>query len=455
MKSTKPVDHISNLELEYVDPAALVPDPRNARLHPKAQSARLIAAIQNFGFTNPILIDETNSVIAGHARRDAAVEIGLSQVPCIRLAHLTKSQKQALAIADNRLAELATWDAELLGQHLSELCDIEFDVELTGFDTAEIDVMFAASETPATDDPEDEVPPIDPKVPAVTHLGDRWQLDRHTLLCANAIEAASYLALLGEERAELIFTDPPYGVPIAGHVSGLGKVKHREFVMGGKMSSDDFKAFLASAMSNMAEFSKDGSIHYVCMDWRHLPEVLDAGAQAYTQLKNICVWDKVSAGMGSLYRSQHEMILVFKNGNAPHQNNVNLGRQGRYRTNVWKYQGLSGFSKGRDEQLAIHPTCKNLALVADAIRDCSKRNDLVLDPFAGSGTTILAAERTGRRAAAMELDPLYVDATIQRWLKTPGRTATLVGDGRSFVDIAVARAASASDPANGQDADHG
>ena len=264
----------------------------------------------------------------------------------------------------------------------------------------------------------------------------------HRLYCGDALTAETYEALLGENRADLVFSDPPYNVPIAGHVSGLGKARHREFAMAsGEMSKDEFTIFLKTALNLMARFSRDGSIHFICMDFRHMAELLEAGSEAYAELKNLCIWDKQSGGMGSLYRSQHELVFVFKSGKVPHVNNVQLGRYGRYRTNIWSYPGLNGFGRRRGESLAAHPTVKPVSLVADAIRDCSKRGDLVLDPFAGSGTTTLAAERTGRRAAAVELDPAYVDLAIQRWERLTGDTALLDGDGRPFSAIAAERRA--------------
>lgn len=450
-----PSEQAGSLVIEYVQANKLQPNPRNARKHSEEQLIRLQAVIRNFGFSNPVLIDECDVVIAGHGRLLAATMLGMTEVPCIRLRHLNAAQKQALAIADNKLGELSSWDAQLLSQHLTELSDLDFEVELTGFSTAEIDVLLEPDSADDQPDPDDAVPPIDPSAPAVTRLGDKWLLGKHRLLCADALLAESYEALLGEEKADLVFSDPPYGCAINGHVSGLGKVKHREFCMGGKMSSPDFTLFLTSALSNMARFTVDGSIHFLCIDWRRLPEILEAGSATYTELKNVCVWDKGSGSMGSLYRSQHELVLVFKNGTAPHVNNVQLGRFGRSRTNIWRHPGLNSFGPNRDEQLAMHPTCKPAQLIADAIRDCSKRGSLVLDAFGGVATTLIAAERTGRRAAVMELDPLYVDTAIRRWLKIKGTTATLASNGRSFAEVADARTDERLEQLPGETADHG
>ena len=276
---------------------------------------------------------------------------------------------------------------------------------------------------------------------AVSQRGDLWLLDRSTRSVATtALESAPYEQVLGQERAQLVFADPPYNVPIQGHVSGRGRVKHREFqTAAGDLSEPEFKGFLTTAMTRMAAFTTDGSIHYVCMDWRHIRTVLEAGDAVYNEVKNICVWAKTNAGMGSLYRSQHELIIVFKSGTGRHQNNVELGKHGRNRSNVWTYAGVNTFGATRAADLAAHPTVKPVALVADAIRDCSKQGAIVLDPFVGSGTTIIAAEQTSRRAAAIEIDPLYVDTAIRRWQGMTGKAAVLAADGRSFQEVGQQR----------------
>jgi len=426
--------------VEHLEPSSLRPDPRNARTHSHRQINRLAAAISEFGFTNPILVDEQLVILAGHARLEAAIVLGLATAPCIRLEHLTKAQKTALAIADNKLGDMSEFDPELLAGQLSELCAIDFPVELTGFDTAEVDILLEKPTIVHGDSAETLALP-DRGVPAVTRQGDLWILDNHRLLCGSALEQSSYERLLNDELAEMIFADPPYNVPIQGHVSGLGRTAHAEFAMAaGEMSPEAFTAFLSTYMVHLRRFSADGSIHFHCMDWRHLQEILAAGASAYTELKSLCVWNKNNGGMGSLYRSKHELVLVYKSGTAPHINNVNLGRQGRYRTNVWDYAGVNTFGRTRDADLAAHPTVKPVALVADTIRDCSKRGGLILDPFAGSGTTILAAERTGRRAAAIELDRHYVDTAVRRWQQITGGPATLSETGQSFDEVAVERA---------------
>jgi DNA modification methylase len=237
----------------------------------------------------------------------------------------------------------------------------------------------------------------------------------------------------------MVFSDPPYNVPIAGHVGGLGKIQHREFAMAsGEMSEAEFTAFLSSVFAQLASYSVDGAIHFQCIDWRHIGEMLDAGKASYSELKNICVWSKANAGMGSFYRSQHELVCVFKSGNAPHINNIELGKYGRYRTNVWAYAGVNGFGETRSD-LELHPTVKPVAMVEDAIRDCSQRKGIVLDPFSGSGTTLVAAERTGRCGFAIEFDPLYCDVSLRRLRSVCGLQAVLQATGQKFEDVTAQR----------------
>lgn len=427
-------------EIRWQRLKALRPFATNARTHSPKQIALLAAAIGEFGFTNPILVDEANTILAGHGRIEAAKQLGLVEVPTACLGNLSPAQKHAYVLADNRLAELAGWDKETLRFELKHLIAIDFNVELTGFATGEIDLLIEGA--PATDepDPADALPTLDRNAPAITRIGDLWLLGPHRLLCADARQAESYTTLLAGEQAQMVFADPPYNVPIAGHAGGSGKIRHREFVMAsGEMSREEFTAFLATVFGHLATHSMDGSIHYHCMDWRHLSEILAAGRTTYSELKNVIVWVKNNGGMGSFYRSQHELILAFKNGTAAHVNNFGLGESGRYRTNVWSYPGVNTLRPGRMDELAMHPTTKPTALVADAIRDCSKRNGLVLDPFLGSGTTILAVERTGRRAAGLELDPKYVDVAIKRWEEFTGEPAVQAQTQQTFAEIAQAR----------------
>jgi DNA modification methylase len=323
-----------------------------------------------------------------------------------------------------------------------ELIDEGLDLEITGFEVPEINLILQNTWDAAETDPQDEnIPAVLANVPPVARPGDVWLLGRHRLFCGNSLEAESYRRLLEVERAAMVFTDPPYNVPIDGHVCGSGKVKHREFAMAsGEMTEAAFVDFLKTAAERLVEYSAEGSIHFLCMDWRHLYELLSACRGTYSEFKNLCVWVKDNGGMGSLYRSQHELVAVFKAGKGPHINNVELGRHGRYRTNVWKYPGINSFGKGRMSDLKAHPTVKPVAMVADAILDCSKPGDLVLDPFAGSGTIFLAAERAGRRGAGIEIDPHYVDVAIQRFERETGAAAVLEASEEVFSSVAEARA---------------
>ncbi len=288
--------------------------------------------------------------------------------------------------------------------------------------------------------PEDRIPEL---ANPVSRAGDLWALGAHRLLCGNALEAESYRQVLGQEVAEIVVTDPPYNVPINGHVCGSGRTQHREFAFAsGKMSEAEFSGFFKTVFVHMGRHSADGALHFVCMDWRHLFEVLEAGRSAYSELKNLVVWNKTNGGMGSLYRSKHELIFVWKSGCAPHINNIELGRFGRNRTNVWDYPGVNTFRRGRVEELALHPTVKPVALVADAIKDGSRRNGIVLDPFCGSGTVLIAAERTGRQARAIELDPVYIDVGVRRWQTYTGKTAVLEATGQTFEEVEEGRGAS-------------
>lgn len=412
------------LKITYKDPGQLRPRARNPRTHTAKQIKQIAASIKEFGFINPILTDGADGIIAGHGRAEAAKLIGMSDVPTVRVDHLTPAQIRAYVIADNKLAENAGWDRELLTLELQELSiELDFDVTVTGFETAEIDLLVRElnEDTP---DEADEVPAIDRSAPAVSRPGDLWRIGDHFLLCGDALKTDSYVNLLGKQKAQMVFTDPPYNVAIAGNVSGLGKVKHREFAMAsGEMNTHEFTQFLETALMRLADFSTEGSIHFVCIDWRHMRELLDAAAKPYNELKNLCVWSKTNAGMGSLYRSQHELIFVFKHGTAPHTNNIELGRFGRNRTNVWTYPGVNTFGKDRGTDLAMHPTVKPTSLVADAILDCSKRGGIILDSFAGSGTTLIAAEKTGRRGYGIELDPHYTDTIIRRFDQAYGLKA--------------------------------
>lgn len=406
-----------DLNIVYAPTSALKPNPKNARTHSKKQTRQIADAIKAFGFTNPILVDEHNMIMAGHGRLAAAKLLGMAEVPCVCLSSMTDHQKRAYMLADNKLALNAGWDEDLLAEELQALMsdDVNFDVEITGFTIGEVDSLIADNHPEEPGNPDDDVLP-DQNVPRRCNPGDIWQLGPHRLICGDARDRLTIQALMAGETAQMAFTDPPYNVPIDGHVSGSGKIQHREFAFAsGEMSTDEFTQFLADALVNLAAFSADGSIHYVCMDWRHTVELQSAGSQVYTELKNMIVWVKDNGGMGTFYRSRHELIFAFKLGTAAHINTFELGQHGRYRTNVWEYKGVNTMRAGRMEELAMHPTVKPVQMIADAIRDVSGRGGVVLDTFGGSGSTLIAAHKTGRRAYLCEFDPIYCDRIIARY----------------------------------------
>ncbi len=439
-----PLSHLTDSKVRLTPTNHLAAYKNNARTHSKKQISQIAKSIQRFGFNNPILVDDSGQIIAGHGRVEAAKLLGLNEVPTLCLSHLSDVDKRAYVLADNRLAEKAGWDREILAIELQALIDLDFEVELTGFEAPYVDIVLedAAEANGGPPGPEDEIPDPPTAGAAVSRTGDVWALGPHRLLCGNALDAASYQTLMAGELADMVFTDPPYNLRIDGNVSGLGRVRHREFAMAsGEMTEDDFTKFLRTAFEQLAAHSVDGSIHFLCMDWRHLAEMFGAGNAVYAELKNLVVWNKSNGGMGTFYRSKHELIFVWKAGNAPHLNNFELGQHGRHRTNVWDHAGVNTMRSGRLEELAMHPTVKPVALVVDAIKDCSRRKSIILDPFIGSGTTIIAAERAGRRARGIELDPIYVDVAVRRWQTYTGKVATLISTGKTFEEVDVIRRA--------------
>lgn len=427
--------------LEARPPSKLRPYSRNARTHSRKQIRQIADSIQRFGFTNPVLVSDDDEIIAGHGRVEAAKLLGLSTVPILRLSHLSPEERRAYVLADNKLALNAGWDQDILAIELQALIDLDFDVTLTGFSLAEVDFTLDAARERDLEMPvgnEDAIPLMAEQV--VTRKGDVWILGRHRLVCGDARDPEDYARLLGDDQVDLIFTDPPYNVPIDGHVCGSGRIRHREFAMGvGEMSQDAFTSFLIDALTPMAARCRDGAIAFVCMDWRHMTEVLNAGGKAFSELKNLCVWNKTNGGMGTFYRSKHELVFVYKIGTAPHTNTFGLGDSGRYRTNVWDYPGISSISANRTEELAMHPTVKPTAMVADAIKDCSRRGDIVLDGFGGSGTTLIAAEVCGRAARLIEFDPHYCDVIIRRFELLTGKRVVLEEGDCLFDDVRAER----------------
>lgn len=414
------------LTVVYRPTASLVPDPRNARTHPKKQVAQIIASIEAFGFTNPILADPEGRLIAGHGRLLAARQMGLDEVPVIELAGLSDAQQRALRLADNKIALNAGWDIEILKLELGELAmpEIEIDLALTGFASGEIDVILKNSA-----DPQDEIIPAVPRSPR-TQPGDIWQLGEHRIGCGDGRDLTFLRRVVGENAAiDAAFLDPPYNVKVNGHVNAKGR--HREFAMAsGEMTTTQFRTFLAETLGACTSVSRAGAVHFVCMDWRHMDDVSAAAGPIYDELLNICVWNKSNAGMGSLYRSKHEMVFVYRVPGAVHTNAVELGRHGRNRTNVWDYASVNSLKGSRRQDLELHPTVKPVAMVADAICDVTRQGELVLDIFLGSGTSLIAAERVGRMFRGLDIDPAYVDVAIERWENVTGKTAQLFHRGQ-------------------------
>jgi DNA modification methylase len=435
-----------SLAVSYVSPTELTEYGNNPRTHTPDQIEKIAESIKAFGFVSPLIVDPNGQLIAGHGRLAAAKLQGLERVPVVRLDHLNDAQTKALRITDNRLAELAGWDQDLLAIEFSSLIEIEseselnFELEITGFSFGAIDQTIEAAKKNDSPDPDDV---FEPNLAGaiVSRLGDKWILEEHSITCGDARNDSVHTRVRQDTLAQVAICDPPYNVKGEGHISGLGKIVHRDFLMAsGEMSDAEFTNFLADFLRATSDSLVAGAVLFVFMDWRHQREILDAARSVGLTLLNLCVWNKGSGGMGSLYRSQHELVFVFKKGNVPHKNRVELGRHGRCRTNVWNYPGLASFGPNRLEQLADHPTTKNCAMIADAIRDVSDRNDIVIDPFCGSGTTIIAAAKTGRRAHTIELDPKYVDVAVRRWEKWSGKQARHGDTGLTFTEEAARRA---------------
>lgn len=427
------------LTVKYLPISELSPFPQNARTHSNRQLRQIANSIRRFGWTNPVIIDGSRRVIAGHGRVKAAALIGLTEVPTIQIENLTDDELRAYVLADNVIAQKAGWDNATLAIELQYLTSLDIDVTITGFEIAEIDQIIEQANLPIGE--EEESPDVVSEAPAITESGDMWFLGKHKVICSNSLHDSTFRTLMGKARASVVFVDPPYNVKIDGHATGNGKTHHREFLMAsGTMTEAEYVTFLNDALDLLSRYSMNNSIHYVCEDWRHMGELLSAGRQNYDELANLCIWVKDNGGLGSFYRSQHELIFVFRKGTGPFRNNVFLGKYGRNRTNIWRYPGVSTMSRQSDENnlFKLHPTIKPVAMVADALLDSSARGEIVLDSFLGSGTTLMAAERVGRICYGVEIDPLYVDVAIRRWQKYTGENALHAATNRSFDEIATA-----------------
>lgn len=437
------VNPASAAEITQRAPNELAPWEGNAKKHDEKQIAALMTSIEKFGFRAPIITNEDGVVLAGHGRLEAAKRLGLEKVPTMVADGLTKTQQRAYVLADNKISQMTGWDKELLTEQIEMLIEEDFAIETTGFSTAEIDIMLDGEDPePSAKDPADLQPEDVESKMIVSRPGDIYRLGPHRLYCGDSLMQESFAFVLDGTPAEMVITDPPYNVKIDGNVCGSGEIKHDEFFMAsGEMSEGEFTDFLGTVFALIRDFTQDGAIIYSFMDWRHQREILNAAEPVFGKLRQLCIWSKDNAGMGTFYRSQHELVYVFKNGDAPHINNFALGQYGRYRTNVWNCPGVNSRGSKGHELLKLHPTVKPTSLIADAIRDCSNRGGVVFDPFAGSGTILVAAERTGRKARAIEIDPKYVDVAIRRWERFTGDRAVHIPTGSMFHELEGMRAA--------------
>lgn len=439
---------------EQVPLASITPAPRRLRAHSADKLARLERSLLKNSIITPIIINAAGVIVDGHARVEVARRLGWTHIAAIRVAHLTDEDLRVYAIAANKMPADATLDIDALRQELEEieLAIPNIDLTLTGYSVPEIDAMRGAFNAAQLNDLVDDVPAMPLAGAAVSVIADLWHLKGHRLLCADATSLEAIARLMGDEQADQIITDPPYNVVINGHVSGKGKVRHREFAMAsGEMASSEFVSFLKRSLGASASHLTDGGLAYVFMDHAHIGELLEAGSEVFTERKAICVWDKGAGGMGSLYRNAHELVTVFKKGTAKHINNVALGKHGRNRTTIWRYPGIAQQGRGRAKALSLHPTVKPVALIADAILDSSPRDGIILDPFGGSGSTLVAAEVTGRRARLVELDPAYVDTIITRFEALTGIEAVHAETGLSFAELREERARVTEQPHNSGD----
>ncbi len=442
------------LALETRPLGALRPAPRRVRRAEKAQVRRIRSSIERFGCIRPLLIAGDGEIVDGHATVEALRALGAAAAPCIIIDHLTKVQIRQLRLALNRIQERGSWDETALKLEFENLIEIHADFEIPGFELPEIDAIVKVGDAGDTPDPADALDAaLGVGGPVVTAPGDLWTLGEHRLLCASARDADAMARLIGDRSVAMVFTDPPYNVPVNGHVRTGRAGRFAEFAeASGEMSSEEFTDFLAEALDRAAAALAPGGLLYACIDWRHMRELQDALARLRLWIINVCVWVKPSGGMGSLYRSRHELVFVAAKPGAPRRNNVQLGRFGRDRTNVWEYAGATGGARARgDDDFACHPTVKPIRLVADAVLDASALGETVLDPFLGSGATLLAAERVRRRCLGVEIDPGYVDLAIRRWRAITGRDAVHAESGETF----AAREARAGDKSARETADDG
>lgn len=428
-------------EFKRLSPAALKLPNRAQRRHAKAKLKKLRKNLQRYGIVSPLIVDTKLRVLDGCARLQLARELMVTTVPVIVVDGLSEAELKALSLALNKLAEDAEWDWDAVADNLKSIIEIDadFDLQLSGFAVPEIDNIILGAEKRGQVDSIDQDIPAPPARP-VAQEGDLFQLGAHRVYCGSNFAPGCNDDLWSTVSAQALFTDAPYNVPVSGHITGHGKIQHREFPMAsGEMSREEFIAFLIESLKAQIACLVDGSLIYLFIDWRHIEELQAAARSLGLTPINMCVWIKNNGGLGSLYRSQHELVFVYRKGDTQHRNNVQLGRYGRNRTNVWNYDGVNSFNPSRRAELALHPTTKPVPLVEDALRDCTKRRDVVIDGFLGSGSTLLAAERTGRVCYGAELDRGYCDLIINRWQRLTGKDAVHAASGRTFRDLKARR----------------
>jgi DNA modification methylase len=417
-------------EWQWIPINSVKPYARHARIHNKRTIDKIKKIIAYYGQLVPIIVDTNNVIIDGHAFWQSMTELGSGDIAVIVVAGRSDPEIKALRLALNRIPSDAAWDNERVRQEIQELVNLSFDLELTGFDAPEIDHIL--------DVDLQKLNVVDADIPAVEKIavsaaGDVRVCGHHRVGCGDARDQAFVDRVRDGKMSDICFVDPPYNVPIGGFVSGKGRARHREFAHAtGEMSRVEFTAFLGESLKVLRAASTRSALIFACMHWRYVFELIGAGRQCGLHLFDMCVWTKTTAGMGSLYRSQHELICIFKAGAEAHANNVELGRHGRNRSNLWTYRGFNAFGSDRDELLASHPTVKPVLMIADALRDVTKRGGIVLDTFLGSGSTLMAAEETGRHCFGIELDPLYVDLAIRRWQTKTARDAVHAETGELF-----------------------
>jgi DNA modification methylase len=417
-------DVLPNLKLEEIVIADISDKGRKIRKLEQTHILEIMRSIQSLGFCSPILIGSGNGLIDGVSRVEAARRLGLDKLPCIHIGHLSNEEQRLLRLSINRLAEKGEWDLAELKLEFEELVIHGLSIETTGFSLDQIDHVMLDNEVGET-----ELGPISPEVgnePKAV-VGDIYQLGPHRVICGDSTDPNVIKALINqvpEASVRMVLTDVPYNVPIAGHVT---QGNHPEFAMAsGEMSDPEFQNFNRKWMGTCLPYVMDGGLLATFIDWRGLEHVHAAATSLGLDQLNLIVWSKTNGGMGSLYRSQHELFPIYKKGLETHVNNINLGKRGRYRTNVWTYPGASSLSSDARKGLEFHPTVKPSAMLEDALLDVTERGDLVIDPFLGSGSTLIAAHQTGRICYGVELDRHYVDLIVSRYEQLTGQKAVLI-----------------------------